>query len=96
MSGVKETYHYYGEDTGRKSYSTIKGYDMKVVHNTKAEILGPITVERTWAVDNPKGCASENKNGPNTSWCYYNNTAVKDYAGNNQTAISKKFSKVVE
>ena len=96
LSGVKETYHYYGEDTGRKSYSTIKGYDMKVVHNTKAEILGPITVERTWAVDNPKGCASENKNGPNTSWCYYNNTAVKDYAGNTQTAISQKCSKVGE
>ncbi len=94
LSGVKETYHYYGKDTGAKDYSTIAGYDMKVVNNTKAEILGPITVERTWAVGNPSGCASENKNGPNTSWCYYNNTAVKDYAGNTKTAISSSCSKI--
>ena len=94
LSGVKETYHYYGEDTGTKSYTIIKDYNMRVVNKTTAENLGPITVERTWAVDNPKGCASENKNGPNPDWCYYNNTAVKDYAGNTQTAISEKCSKV--
>ena len=94
LSGVMEAYHYYGSDTGKKDYDTISGYDMKVISFTSSGNNGPYIIERNWAVGNPSGCASENKNGPNTSWCYYNNTAVKDYAGNTSTGISSSCSKV--
>ena len=94
LSGVKEVYHYYGSDTGKKSYEKISGYDIRVLNFTIAGNNGPYTIERNWAVGNPSGCGSENDAGPNTSWCYYNNTAVKDYAGNTATGISSSCSKV--
>ena len=94
LSGIKETYHYYGEDTGKKKYSYIADFNIKVISFTTEGNKGPYIIERNWAVGNPSGCTSENKNGPNTSWCYYNNTAVKDYAGNTETGISSSCSKV--
>lgn len=94
ISGVNEVYHYYGEDTGAKRYDFISGFDIRVLYYNSQGYNGPYTIERTWAVGNPKGCASENPAGPNTSWCYYNNTAVKDYAGNTATGISGSCSKV--
>ena len=94
LSGVKEVYHFYGQDKEKKEYSVISGYNMKVLSKDIEGNLGPYTVERNWAVGNPKGCASENESGPNTSWCYVNNSAVKDYAGNTATEVSSTCSKV--
>ncbi len=90
LSGIEEVYHYYGQDSGVKTYEAIKKYNIKININN----IYKDTVERTWAVGNPTGCASENPQGPNTNWCYYNNTAVKDKAGNTATGISSSCSKV--
>lgn len=90
LSGIKEVYHYYGNEKGKKDYEYIKKFDIKIdINNTKEDI-----VDRTWAVGNPKGCDSPNTDGPNTSWCYYNNTAVKDKAGNTATGQSSSCSRV--
>ena len=72
----------------------IKKYNIKVLSFSTEGNKGPYIVERNWAVGNPEGCGSENKAGPNTSWCYRNNSAVKDYAGNTATGISSTCSKV--
>lgn len=94
LSGVSEVYHYYGQDKKVQKYSEIKKYNIKVLSFSTEGNKGPYIVERNWAVGNPEGCGSENKAGPNTSWCYRNNSAVKDYAGNTATGISSTCSKV--
>lgn len=94
LSGVSEVYHYYGQDTKVQTYAEISKYNIKVLSYSTEGNKGPYIVERNWAVGNPEGCGSENKAGPNTSWCYRNNSAVKDYAGNTATGISSTCSKV--
>lgn len=90
LSGIEEVYHYFGEDNGKKSYDEVSKYKIEININNQYED----TVERTWAVGNPKGCDSPNTKGPGTALCYFNNTAVKDKAGNTATGISSSCSKV--
>lgn len=94
LSGVSEVYHFYGQDPEVKTYAEVSKYNILVKSFSTEGNKGPYIIERNWAVGNPEGCGSENESGPNTSWCYRNNSAVKDYAGNTATGISSTCSKV--